>query len=317
MKSHMGWTGAMLFLGLALTGAFGQAPTVVHLTYVKAPLNVPSILEKNLGLLEARWAAKGIKVDRVEINSGAKQTEAMAAGSIDIATVLGGTSALLAAANGNDLKIVGIYARAPEAYRILAKAPGIRSIQDLNGKTVAGPKGTVLHQLLLAALGANGLSPGAVRFVNMDIPGAQAALLAGSVDAALLAGASADQVEAAGGRVLATGQGLVNGTIVIAVRGGFLRQHPDLVQDFLAVHRQALARMTTDDASSMALVTSETGLTEKAVRRMLPWYDFDPTVRPSDIDDLKKTQEFLVSAGLLAQKTDVDALVVRLPGENH
>lgn len=307
-------TGAALgLLGispLAASGAQEQSdtPASVRLTYVKSPLNVPAILDKGYGLLEARWKAEGIAVERPELTSGPKQTEALASGSVDIATVLGGTSALLAASNGVDLKVVGIFTRAPEAYRILART-SIRSVRDLQGKTVAGPKGTILHQLLLAALKAEGLSSDAVQFVAMDIPAASAALASGSVDAALLAGAAASQAEAAGARVIATGKGLVNGTIVTAVRGEFLRKYPRLVRDYLAVHRQALGLWNTDPRS-LALVMAETGLDEAAVKTMLPWYDFDPTLRPADLVDLEKTQDFLIEAGLQTNRIRVADLLV-------
>ena len=134
-------------------------PKSISLTYVKAPLNVPSIVEKKLGLLEKEFAKDKIAVQYPEITVGSKQTEAMAAGSLDFAHALGGTSAILAAANGVDLKIIAIYSRAPKAFVVLTKGDKIQKVSDLKGKKVAGPKGTILHQLILAALAKEGLKP--------------------------------------------------------------------------------------------------------------------------------------------------------------
>ena len=89
-----------------------QNPASISITYVKAPLNVPSIIEKRLNSFEKEFAKDNIKVTFPEITVGSKQTEALAAGSLDFAHCLGGTSAILAAANGVDLKIIGIYSRA-------------------------------------------------------------------------------------------------------------------------------------------------------------------------------------------------------------
>lgn len=61
-----------------------------------------------------------------EITVGSKQTEAMAAGSLDFAHALGGTSAILAAANGVDLKIIAICNPAPKAFVVLTKGDKIQ-----------------------------------------------------------------------------------------------------------------------------------------------------------------------------------------------
>ena len=76
-----------------------QRLSLIHI-YVKAPLNIPSIVDKNKGTIVKGFEKDGVKVTFPEITSGAKQTEALAAGSLDIASCLGGTSAILAASNG-------------------------------------------------------------------------------------------------------------------------------------------------------------------------------------------------------------------------
>ena len=78
-------------------------PKELKITYVKSPLNIPSIIDKNLQTVSKEFAKTDTKISYPEINSGAKQTEALAAGSLDICSALGGTSAILAASNGVDL----------------------------------------------------------------------------------------------------------------------------------------------------------------------------------------------------------------------
>ena len=127
----------------------------LKVTYVKAPLNIPSIVDKTNQTIVKGFEKDGTKVSFPEITSGAKQTEALAAGSLDIASCLGGTSAILAASNGADVKVVGIYSRAPKAFNIMVKDPAIKTAADLKGKRVVsgvyfvetatstGSKGTV------------------------------------------------------------------------------------------------------------------------------------------------------------------------------
>ena len=81
----------------------------------------------------------------------------------------------------------------------------------------------------------------------------------GSVDAALSAGPDAIRAEKAGARVLTTGEGLVEATIVTAVRGEFLQKHPELVKRFLAAHRATVDSIKTNPEQALALTAAETG----------------------------------------------------------
>ena len=289
-----------------------EKPKTINITYVKAPLNVPSIVEKKMGVFEKEFGKDNIAIAFPEISAGPKQTEAMAAGSVDFAHCLGGTAAILAAANGVDLKIIGIYSRAPKAFVLLAKDGKLQSIKDLKGKKVAGPKGTVLHQLLLTALDKNGMKADDVQFLSMDIPGAVAALMNGSVDAALAAGPDALKAELAGARIMTTGEGLVEATIVTAVRGEFLRKHPDLVKRFMQAHRSTLDYIKKNQDEALAFTAEETGLTSEMVKRMYPWYDFDASIRPADIQELKLTQDFLLNNGMLTKSINLEQIIAKV-----
>ena len=282
---------------------------VVTISYVKLPLNIPSIVEKRMGLFEKEFGKDNISVTFPEITQGPKMTEAMASGHLDFANALGGTSAILAAANGVPLKVIGIYSRAPRAFTIMAKDPMIKSVADLKGKKVAGPKGTILHQLLLAAEEKNGLKEDEVSFVNMDIPPALTAMLNGNVEAALIAGPAVSKSQEAGAHIITTGEDLLSATIVIVVRTEFLEKHPDLVKRYLKVHADSLLYMNehTDDVYKMA--AEQTGLSIEQVRDMYGLYDFNPTITDNDVKDLEKTQDFLKQNGMLTKTVDIRSMI--------
>jgi sulfonate transport system substrate-binding protein len=311
---------AALLLGLLLISGCAhkeqpqvqEKPKSINITYVKAPLNVPSILEKRMGLFEKEFGKDSIDIQYSDIMAGPKQMEAMAAGSIDFAHCLGGPSAILAAANGVDLKIIGMYSRAPKAFVLMAKRQDIVCVRDLKGKKVAGPKGTVLHQLLLAALAKNNMTADDVEFISMDIPNAIAGLMNGSIDAALAAGPDVLKAQESGARIITTGEGLVDATIVTAVRGEFLRQHPDLVKRFIKVHQETLAYYKNHPDEAMKETAEETGLSLAAVQEMAPWYDFDMTIKPSDIQELKNMQEFLKQNGMLTKTVDIESIIAKI-----
>lgn len=287
--------------------AVPQAAETVRVTYVTSPFNLPSIVMRQKGFLDEAMAPFGVKVENPEITSGAAQTQAIAAGEIDIASVLGGTSAILGKANGVELKVIGAYARSPKAYYLMTRADGPATIEALKGKSVGGPKGTVLNQLLAAALVSKGMKLADVEYLNMDLPAARAALLAGKIDVATLAGANAIAVEKAGGKVLVDGQGLIAPTTVIAAREAFLKEKPELVKAYFTAHMRAIAFMQSNPEEALALAAAEQKIGIEDARAQLPLYDFTPVMTDADVANLAADQDFMLEAGMLKKKIDIRA----------
>ena len=284
----------------------------LKVTYVKQPLNIPSIVDKANQTIVKGFEKDGTKVTFPEISSGAKQTEALAAGSLDIASCLGGTSAILAASNGADVKVVGIYSRAPKAFNIMVKNPAIKTAADLKGKRVVGPKGTILHQILAAALVKEKLSLKDVEFRSIGIPAAVNALLAGEADAALVAGADVLRAQRAGARILANGEGLVNATIVIGVSGKFLKEHPETVKKYMALHQESIDFMKKNQDKAFEFTAKETGLSPDDVKLMAPWYDFSTAITAKDLKDLEETQDFLLANDMQKKKIDIKSMIAEV-----
>ena len=301
-----------LVLSMAILAGCSQGTRVdqINISYVKLPLNVPSIVEKQKNMFEEEFGKDDMKIAYSDITAGPKMTEAMAAGSLDFANALGATSALLAASNGVDLKIIGTYSRAPKSFTIMSTNPDIKTAADLKGKTVVGPKGTILHQLLLAAADKAGLAATDYSYINMDINAGVSALLAGSADAALVAGPSVTQAEKNGAHIVTTGEGYLDATIVIAVRGQFLAEHKDLVKRYLDVHNKALQFMEENPEETYQMVADETGLTVDEVKAMYELYDFNPEITDKDLQELEKTQQFLLDNEMMTNKVDIKSLIM-------
>jgi sulfonate transport system substrate-binding protein len=300
----------LLVSSVFLTGA-DAAGKELAVTYVRAPLNIPSILEKRLGLLEEEFGPLGYTLSHPEITSGAQQTQAIAAGSIQVANCVGGISVLLAASQGLDIRIAGIYSRSPLSFCLLVRDPAIKTAADLKGKKVAGPKGTVLHQLLLSGISKAGLTALDVEHIEMPIPTAVSALMSGSIDGALAAGPGAQKAVESGARVLFNGEGLVEGTIVIGIGGKALEEMPELPQRMLAVHKKALAYADEHPEEALKIVSEEVEIPPEQVREMAKLYDFDPEIREQDVKELEATMKFLIDQGLAVKYIDPASLFVR------
>ncbi|UUC41616.1 aliphatic sulfonate ABC transporter substrate-binding protein [Clostridioides difficile] len=287
----------------------GEKLSEINLTYVKSPLNVPSIIQKQDDLFGKEFKKDNIKVNFHEITTGPEQTQALAAGEIDFLHALGGTSALIAASNGVELKILNTYSRSPKGFMILTNNNSIKSAADLVGKKVAGPKGTILHQVLISALDKEGLSMDDVEFVNMGIPEASAALSDGSIDAALIAGPAALRAMKSGSKLVANGEGLVDGIIVTAVSTDFAEKHPEIVERFMKVEKETLEYVNNNFDEAMEKVAKEVDLSLEETKELYAWYDFSLDITDKDISSLEDTQDFLIKNKLQEKKVNIKELI--------
>ena len=71
-----------------------------------------------------------------------------------------------------------------------------------------------------------------VNYVNMSIPDAKAGLDGGSVDVALVAGATAYNAGKQGYHLVADGEGLIKAIIAVAVTQKFYDEHPEIIESW-------------------------------------------------------------------------------------
>ena len=119
----------------------------------------------------------------------------------------------------------------------------------------------------------------------------------------MVAGGEASRAINAGAHVITTGEGLVEGTIVVAVRNDFLKNYPDLVKSFQQVHQASLSYIKDNPQRAYALAAAELGISVEEVEKMIAWYDFDPTIKPGDVQELKNTQDFCLITNCWRRKS--------------
>ncbi len=303
----------ILICSLALTGCSNTSDlTELTVTYVTSPLNVPSIVEKNHSIFAETMKSEGIQtVKYSEITSGADQTQALASGDIQFLYAVGATSVILSAANDADIKIISMYSRSPKAFCLFSNDESINSPEDLRGKTIAGPQGTILHELLVAYLATGSMTLEDVQFMNTTIPDGMAAMLGGSVDCALLAGAAAYNTQASGAHLVTNGDGLVEASICCATSQKFYDEHPQLVKKFLEAQQNVLNFLQENEDTALQEAADFLDLDIQAVRDMYGYYDFDMTIRDSDITAMTSTMQFMLNTGMIENAVDLNELVIR------
>ena len=307
---------AMALLAVGMTAgvaaAAGDADKVLNISYVKSPFNLQSIVMKRQGLLEKELEHLGVKVVWHEITSGAQQAQAMAAGSLDVGGVMNTTSIQMARGEGNPIKIVAGVSRPTGVFAIVGKKGGVADVKSLKGKIVAGPKGTVLHQLLVAALAAEGMSIDDVQFIQMDIPKAFAALESGRVDAALLSANTVVNALNSGGTVIASAEGLVVPKLAVAASESFIAEHPDRLAAVLRAHDKAAAWIAEHHDEAVAMGAEEQGVDIPTAEKLFEWSHFTQRFNQADLDSMNDDLAFMLDNGMMRNRVDPRDIV--LPG---
>lgn len=275
-------------------------------TYVTSPLNVPSIVEKDHGVFAKTF--DGVEVAYADLTSGADQTQALASGDVDVLYAVGGTSVILSAANGADIKVLNMYSRAPKAFVLFSKDPSLNTPADLKGKTVAGPVGTNLHELLVSYLQTAGMTIDDVHYVSMSIPNAKAALDGGSADVAMLGGAAAYNAEAAGYHKITDGEGLIQAIICVAVTQKFAAEHPDILAGLASAQTEIQDFLKEHHDEAVAEAAKELDLDPGAVESMYGYYDFNTAITEADKEGFQKTADFMYGSGMIDAPFDVRKL---------
>lgn len=285
-----------------------EMPTKLTFTYVTAPLNVPTIVEREKGIFADEFDDMDIKVEYAELTSGADQTQALASGDVQVLYAVGASSLILSAANGADIKVLNMYSRSPKAFCLYAKDGTIFSAEDLRGKTVAGPAGTNLHELLVAFLATADMTIEDVNYVNMSIPDAKAALDGGSIDAALVAGATAYQAEQQGYHLVTDGEGLIDAIIAVAVTNEFYEKYPEIIDSLMDAQEEIAEFIKEHETEALAMTAEALDLNVDAVKEMYQYYDFSTKVTSSDKKGFQRTADFMYENGMIEKKLDVDIL---------
>jgi ABC-type nitrate/sulfonate/bicarbonate transport system substrate-binding protein len=211
-----------------------------------------SISGSYLGLWVAHdagfFAKEGLEDQIILIPSGSQLAQVVTAGEIDIAA-LNGSSAMAAAMQGADLKIVGNSTN-KLIFSIYVR-PEIKSIEGLKGKKIGVTRyGSATDIAARFALRKHNLDP--QKDVNILQMGAMTSIMGGlqggSIDAGLVSPPTLFAVEKLGFKELVnvTDMDLAFPNPSLVVQGGIMRKKPDLVDRFMRAYARAIHRAKTD-----------------------------------------------------------------------
>jgi sulfonate transport system substrate-binding protein len=232
--------------------------------------------------------------------------EALNAGAID--TGIGGDAAFIfAIGSGAKIKAIGAQRyEGPGPVLIVRGDSPIRTVEQIAGKRIATPRGSISHNLILAALEAQGRPLDAVNFAFLSPQDGQAAMQGGSVDGWAIWDPYAELAVRGGARVVGGLDGLVPSYALVFGRDGAIADKRPLLADYQARLRRGWAWAAAHGDEYARLLARETGVdvavwqsvTRRTRRLAAP---IDATL----IADQQRTADRYRRAGLIDRPVDV------------
>jgi sulfonate transport system substrate-binding protein len=232
--------------------------------------------------------------------------EALDIGAID--TGYGGDAAFVfAVGSGARIKAIGAQKHTGQGPVVVVRGDSpVRSLDQLAGLRIATPRGSIAHNLVLAALEAAGKPLDAAHFAFLSPHDGEAALKGRSVDAWAIWDPNATLAAHQGARILPGGEGLVPAYTLEFSSERAIADKRALLQDFsdrlyrgwqwAADHPDAHARFMEKETGLAAAVWSE--VAQRSKRPPAP-------VNAELIAAQQRTADRYHRAGLLAQPVDI------------
>jgi NitT/TauT family transport system substrate-binding protein len=320
MKTQFGaMTALLLIAACALHGQ--QKPTVLRVGYFPNITHAQALVGRANGQFEKALGV-GVRLEWKAFNAGPSAIEALFANAIDLTYV------------GPNPTVAGYVRSQGQAVRVIAGAAsggaslvvrndaGIRSASDFHGKRVATPQlGNTQDVALRSWMRVNGLKSrekgGDVQVIPISNPDQLTLFLKGQIDAAWAPEPwAARLVHEGGGRIFLDERDLwpdrqfVITNVIVSPK--FLKEHPDVVKDFLRAHVELTEWINKNAAQAKQLVNrqlqKETGkplgseVLDDAFSRMQLTYD------PIRSSLLKSTDQAFGEGFLGRTKPDLSAL---------
>jgi len=273
------WTGlplrlaviAMLLAPLLATLSRGSlagenTPDEIRIDY--AFYNPSSLVLRRFGWLEEAFAADETDIKWVFSAGSNKANEYLRADAVDFGSTAG-AAALLARANGSEIKTVYVFSKPEWAALVVPAGSEITDVAGLKGKKIAATKGTDPYFFLLRSLAQAGLSEADVEVVNLQHADGKTALERGDVDAWAGLDPFMAQTELEAGSTLLYRNIDFNSFGFLNIREEFLADHPEQTKTILEAYERARQWILDNPDETAQILAEEAKLSLEVAEREL------------------------------------------------
>jgi NitT/TauT family transport system substrate-binding protein/sulfonate transport system substrate-binding protein len=300
---------------LALAGCGGGSSAsggALRVGVIVSSGNEPSGIENwayQQGTLQSQLKAAGIdSVQFIAFPNGPNLNQALKGGSLDVG-VLGDTPAISGRAADLPTQLSGVSIRGQEAW--LIAAPGVHSLADLKGKTVATQQGSYMHRYLGGLLDSAGLAS-SVKVTFLLANSAQQALDKGDIAAYAAPVSTGPLLLFKGYQAIdkASAHPGLTGNSYITIAQDVAKEYPKLGTAWNTAIADAATKLKADPEQYHAYVAKINGLPVDVVRASYPASVFgDPRPTAADVQTVQDTLNFTVAQKLASAPFDVNSWV--------
>ena len=250
-----------------------EAPDTLRIAYQLIPNG--DLVVKNQKLLEKAFG-DNVQIEWKQFDSGGKVNEAVLSKSVDIG-LAGSSPVSRGLSTGVEYQVPWIFDVIGTAEALAAK-PGIATVADLKGKTIATPFASTAHYSLLAALEEAGIAQKDVKIIDSEPDAILAAWKAGQIDAAYVWNPVLAELTKDGGTILtdsaklaATGKTTYDLAVVTT---DFATKYPEAVQTWLNAQNEAVGQLKAGDAKAYESIAAELSIPVDEVKKQTAGLQF-------------------------------------------
>jgi len=266
------------------------------------------------GIIQEELKKYGVsKINAIGFKVGPDLNEAILGNRVDIG-FSGDAPPILNRAKGAKTRLIGLPVISANSL-IIVKNDGPQTVTELEGKTVAVVKGSIMHRYLVGVLKERGVKDVKQISIGANTADSLAALAKGEVDAV----AATDYLVY---KLLQSGEYKVidnaydhpdllatNATVVTE---DYLEKFPEIAQAWNAAREKALADLQSKPEEYYRFLSDTLGQDLEAVKILYPIEDIAPTnFTDEGIARITGSKDFLVEEKLAAQDFDLNEWILR------
>lgn len=269
----------------------------------------PYLVAKEKGWFEEELKDNGITVEYTTFQSLPPINESFATDRIDV-VFEAEVPAIVGRASGADIRIAGLSATLRSQDLIVSPTSQAQSIVDLKGQKVAVLAGTGFHYALLNSIEKAGLTRDDFTIIDMMPPDAKAAFQTGTIDAWAVWPPFPEQELVAGtARPLPGLDAEVQ--VIMAVRGAFADQNPQLLEQIVQVLHRAKKWVQDNPREAQQIVSKQLDLPLNVVELAWSKNDWDADLTSEVIADMQAKADFLMAEGFVKSGVDVKRQMIQ------
>lgn len=270
---------------------------------------IPLYITRYSGELEKALAKENVNVIWQDFESGPPMNESLAADLTDIG-VIGDVPTVVALNNSTPMKLVGIPARGPNAYALLASYDdsSINTFRDLKGKRIATVFGSTGHNFTKKLLENNNLSFSDINFMNISASACEEILKTKMADAVVIWEPNVTRlVDKKVAKIIATGDKTnLRGTNGFVVREEFLSANKDIIATIIEHYTRASKNISSLNPSILSMLANVLKINEEQVISISQKYSYFSEITNDDLKSLQDTIKFLVSINNLPVEYNIE-----------